>query len=81
MNGLRKCGIYRQWNFVNPQRSMKFCHSQVNKWNWRTPFKAKLVLLRRPKHICSPSYVEYRPKTNAVILLNMGHTLTGGCTG
>jgi hypothetical protein len=23
------------------------------------------------------SYVDYRPKTNAVILLNMGHTLRG----
>jgi ribosomal protein L6P/L9E len=23
----------------------------------------------------SPSYVHYRPKTNAVILLDMGHTL------
>jgi hypothetical protein len=26
MNGLRKCGIYTQWNFIRPQR-MKFCHS------------------------------------------------------
>jgi hypothetical protein len=25
-NGLRKCGIYTQWNFIQPQR-MKFCHS------------------------------------------------------
>jgi hypothetical protein len=30
MNGLRKCGIYTQWNFTQPQRKMKFCHSQVN---------------------------------------------------
>jgi hypothetical protein len=35
MNGLRKC-IYRQWNFVLPQRRMKFCYLQVNGWNWRT---------------------------------------------
>jgi hypothetical protein len=34
MNGLRKCGIYTQWNFLQPQR-MKFCHSQVNGWNWK----------------------------------------------
>jgi hypothetical protein len=27
---LRKCGIYTQWNFIQPQRRMKFCHSQVN---------------------------------------------------
>jgi hypothetical protein len=24
-----------------------------------------------------PSYVDYRPKTNAVILLDMGHALKG----
>jgi hypothetical protein len=26
-------------------------------------------------HTSSPSYVDYRPKRNAVILLDMGHTL------
>jgi hypothetical protein len=31
MNELRKCGIYTQWNFTQPQRRMKFCHSQVKK--------------------------------------------------
>jgi hypothetical protein len=34
----------------------------------------KLVRLRRPKIACFPSYVDSRPKTNAVILLDMGHT-------
>jgi hypothetical protein len=34
-NGLRKCGIYTQWDFIKPQKRMKFCHSQVNGWNWR----------------------------------------------
>jgi hypothetical protein len=29
------------------------------------------------KITCSPSHVDYRSKTNAVILLDMGHTLTG----
>jgi hypothetical protein len=38
---------------------------------------SKLAKLRRPKIICSHSYVDYRPKTNAVILLDMGHTLRG----
>jgi hypothetical protein len=33
--------------------------------------------LRRPKIICSPSYVDFRPKTNAVILLDMGYMLRG----
>jgi hypothetical protein len=25
-NGLRKCGIYTKWNFIQSQRRMKFCH-------------------------------------------------------
>jgi hypothetical protein len=29
----------------------------------------------------SPSYADYRPKTNAVILFSMGHTLKGEHTG
>jgi hypothetical protein len=49
---------------------MKSHHSQVNRWNWRTSSYAKLARLRRPKIICSPSYAEFRPKTNAIILLN-----------
>jgi hypothetical protein len=35
-SGLRKCGIYTEQNFIQPQRRMKFCHLQVNGWNWRT---------------------------------------------
>jgi hypothetical protein len=35
------------------------------------------IWLRRPKNTCSPSYVYYRPQINAVILLDMGHTLRG----
>jgi hypothetical protein len=38
----------------------------------------KLARLRRPKVACSPSYADYRPKTNAVKLLDMGHMHTGG---
>jgi hypothetical protein len=34
-NGLRKCGMYTQWNFIQIQSRMKFCHLQVNGWNWR----------------------------------------------
>jgi hypothetical protein len=34
---------------------------------------------QKAKITCSPSYVDYRPKTNAVILLDMGHTLRGEC--
>jgi hypothetical protein len=36
-----------------------------------------LVRLRKPKIVCSPSYEDFRPKKNAVILLDMGHTLSG----
>jgi hypothetical protein len=35
----------------------------------------KLVRLRRQKIASSPSYADYRPKTNAIILLDMGHKL------
>jgi hypothetical protein len=76
MNESKQCDIYRQWNFTQPQKRMKFCHSQVNGWNWRTSPLAKLARLRRPKIACSYSYVKYRPQTNAVILWDMGHTLT-----
>jgi hypothetical protein len=40
------------------------------------------VRLRKPKAPCSPLYMDYRPKTNAVILwawaiVTGGHTLEG----
>jgi hypothetical protein len=41
----------------------------------------KLVGLRRPKIMCSPSCVDYRCKTNAIILLDMGHPLKGDLYG
>jgi hypothetical protein len=47
---------------------MKFSYSQVNGWNWRVSSYVKLVRLRTPKTACSPSYADYRPKTNAAIL-------------
>jgi hypothetical protein len=37
----------------------------------------KLARLRRPKITRSLSYADYRSKTNAVILLDMGHTVRG----
>jgi hypothetical protein len=36
-----------------------------------------IVSLRKPKISCVPSYTDYRPKTNAVILLDMGHIVRG----
>jgi hypothetical protein len=40
-----------------------------------------LARLRRPKIACSPSYLDYRLKTNAVILLYVGHILKVEHTG
>jgi hypothetical protein len=33
---------------------------------------------QKAKIICSPSYADFRPETNVVILLDMGHMLQGG---
>jgi hypothetical protein len=74
MNGLRKCGIYIQWDFSQPSKRMKFCHSQINGWNWRASSYVMLARLKGRKITCSPSYADYRPKTNAVIFLDKGHT-------
>jgi hypothetical protein len=56
---------------------MKFCHSQVNGWNWRLSSSVKLVKLGRSKTASSLLHADYRPKTHAVILLDTGHTLRG----
>jgi hypothetical protein len=61
--------------FYSGTKKMKSHHSQVNGLNWRTSSWARSARLRRPKIICSPSYLGYRPKTIAVILLDMGHML------
>jgi hypothetical protein len=37
----------------------------------------KLARFRRPKIVCSLSYMNFRPKTNTVILLDIGHTVRG----
>jgi hypothetical protein len=34
----------------------------------------KFARLRKPKITCSPSSADHRPKTNAVMLQDMGHT-------
>jgi hypothetical protein len=35
------------------------------------------ISLKSPQITCSPSYADYRPKTNAVILLDTRHRLRG----
>jgi hypothetical protein len=81
MNGLRKCGIYTQWNTTRPWRRMKSYHSQVNEWNWRTSSWARLARLTRPKIICSPSYADFRSRANTAMLLDLGHMIKGEHTG
>jgi hypothetical protein len=60
---------------------MKFCHLQLNGWNWRTLSSVKLAKLRRPKIKCSPTYVDYRPEIKADIIGNESHTKGRTCTG
>jgi hypothetical protein len=79
MNGLRKCGIDIQWNFTQPQRRMKFCYSPSKWMELENIILSEVSQVQRPKIVCSPSYVDYRSKTNAVILLDMGHTLREEC--
>jgi hypothetical protein len=50
-----------------------------SKWMELENILSKVSQGRRPEITCSPSYADCRPKTNTVILLDMGHTLRGGC--
>jgi hypothetical protein len=72
MNGLSKCDIYTQWNFTVTMKNEIL--SLTGKW---MELENIILRLKRQKITCSPSYVDYRPKTNAVILLDMGHTVRG----
>jgi hypothetical protein len=68
MNGLRKCGIHIQWNFIQPQRRMKIL-SFSGKWmELETSSSVRFARFRSPKVACFLSYVEYKPNTNTVIL-------------
>jgi hypothetical protein len=40
-----------------------------------------LARFKRPKATCSPSYADYRPKTKAAILWDMGDTKGRLCKG
>jgi hypothetical protein len=51
--------------------------SFASKWMGLENIILSKLRVRRSKIKCCPSYVDYRPKTNAVILLDMGHTLRG----
>jgi hypothetical protein len=64
-------------NFTQPWRRMKSYHVQVNGWNWRTSFWARLARLRRPKILCSSSYVDFRSRVNAAMWLDLDHMTRG----
>jgi hypothetical protein len=55
--------------------------SFVNKWmELERIILSEVRQAQKPKITSSPSYADYRPKTNAVILLDMDHTLRGDHT-
>jgi hypothetical protein len=47
----------------------------VNGWNWRASFGARSARLRRPKIICSPSYVVFRSRANTRRGLDFEHMI------
>jgi hypothetical protein len=63
--------------FYSAMKKNEIYHSQINGWNWRTSSWARLARPRRPKIICTPSYVGFRSMAKAVMLLDLGHTLKG----
>jgi hypothetical protein len=79
LNESRKCGIYTQWSFTQLWRRMESYHLQVNEWNWRTSFWARLARLRRPEIVCSASYVDFMSRANTAMCLNLDH-MTGDST-
>jgi hypothetical protein len=38
---------------------------------------SEVARLRRPKILCPASYVDFRSRANAAVLLDLGHTLRG----
>jgi hypothetical protein len=51
MNGLRKCGIYTHWNFIQLQRKNKILSFTRNGWNWGTSYSAKLDSEGQKSHV------------------------------
>jgi hypothetical protein len=67
--------IYNGFLFsLKEERNLAF----ASKWmDLENIILSEVSQVQRPKLTCSPSYADYRPETNAVILLDMGHTLRG----
>jgi hypothetical protein len=49
--------------------------SFAGKWMELKNILSEVSQAQKQNIICSPSYADYRSKTNAIILLNMCHTL------
>jgi hypothetical protein len=54
-------GWFKRWL---TWRRTKCYHSLGNGWNWRTSFWVRLAWPKRPKIVCSPSYVDIRSGAN-----------------
>jgi hypothetical protein len=48
MNGLRKCDIYVQWNFIQPQR-IKFCHFSGKWMELENIFLSEVIQVQKAK--------------------------------
>jgi hypothetical protein len=58
------------YSATNKNESLSFS----GKWMELESIILSKVRLRKPKIACTPSYVDCRPKTNAIIFLDIGHT-------
>jgi hypothetical protein len=54
---------------------MKSYNSQVNGWNLRTSPYLRLARPRRPKIVCSPSYMDFRSRANTRRGLDFEHMM------
>jgi hypothetical protein len=73
--------MYAHMNILIKKKEIKNILSFAGKWMELENIILSKIRLRRPKLHVFPQYVDYRPKTNAVILLDTNHTEGRMCTG
>jgi hypothetical protein len=57
-----------------------YCKAIAIKTAWyrhKNRHEARLARLRRPKIVCSPSYMDFRSRANTAMLLDLGHMIRG----
>jgi hypothetical protein len=54
---------------------LRILAEQINGWNWRTSSREWLARPRRPKIVCSPSYVDIRSRANSTRGLDFDHKI------